>query len=191
MYLKPSPASDAAARLFRDDVDAHGYVMNLSHLWAWRPEVCEGFTALCELLTRESSLAPRELAVLVCATAAGVGDPYCALYWGIRLAACSDEKVAAAVLRGRRCGGMTAREEALSAWARKVVNVPNATSPRDVDDLRAAGFAEREIFEATAFVAFRLAFSTINDALGAQPDWQLVAAAPHAVRSAVAREAPG
>ena len=45
--------------------------------------------------------------------------------------------------------------------------------------------ASIEIFEATAFVAFRLAFSTVNDALGAQPDWQLVAAAPQRVRAAV------
>jgi hypothetical protein len=30
-----------------------------------------------------------------------------------------------------------------------------------------------------------LAFSTVNDALGARPDWELAAAAPAAVRDAV------
>ena len=39
--------------------------------------------------------------------------------------------------------------------------------------------------EATAFVAFRLAFSTVNDALGAAPDKRLADDAPHAVRDAV------
>ena len=48
-----------------------------------------------------------------------------------------------------------------------------------------AGLADREIFEATAYVAFRLAFSTVNDALGAQPDEELVAEAPPEVRAAV------
>ena len=47
------------------------------------------------------------------------------------------------------------------------------------------GVDDREIFEATAFVAFRLAFSTVNDALGAAPDKQLADDAPHAVRDAV------
>ncbi len=80
---------------------------------------------------------------------------------------------------------MSARDRALAAWARKVVKNPNGTVPADVDALRQAGLAEREIVEATLFVAFRLAFSTVNDALGAQPDWQLGAAAPPEVAEAV------
>jgi len=47
------------------------------------------------------------------------------------------------------------------------------------------GLGDREIFEATAFIALRLAFSTINDALGAAPDKQLADAAPPLVRTAV------
>ena len=67
---------------------------------------------------------------------------------------------------------------------------PNATTRDDVDALRAAGFTEREIFEATTFIGFRLAFSTINAALGARPDWQVAAAAPPAVQQAVAYGRP-
>ena len=47
------------------------------------------------------------------------------------------------------------------------------------------GLGDPEIFEATAFVAFRLAFSTVNGALGAAPDKQLADAAPEPVRAAV------
>jgi hypothetical protein len=56
--------------------------------------------------------------------------------------------------------------------------------------LRAAGLSDREIFEATVYVAFRLAFSTVNDALGARPDQRLVASAPPEVRAAVAYGRP-
>ena len=42
-----------------------------------------------------------------------------------------------------------------------------------------------EIFAITTFVALRLAFSTINDALGAGPDSQLGASTPAPVLSAV------
>lgn len=185
MYLQTPADSDATARLYKSDVEQQGFVMNLSRLWAWRPEVCEAFGALRTQLTGNSTLSNRELAVIVCATAASLGDSYCALAWGKKLAAAADPSAAAAVLQGVENTGLTARDLALSVWARKVARNPNGTTPQDVEALRAAGYSEREIFEATAFVAFRLAFSTINDALGVSPDWQLAAAAPAEVNQAV------
>jgi uncharacterized peroxidase-related enzyme len=185
MFLQVPADSEASSRLYKSDLEQQGFVMNLSRLWAWRPEVCEAFSALRGLLTTQSSLSDRELAVIVCATAASLGDSYCALAWGKKLAAASDASAAAAVLQDLDSDGLTPRDQALSAWARKVAGNPNATTPEDVEALRAVGFSEREIFEATAFVAFRLAFSTVNDALGVRPDWQLAAAAPPEVNHAV------
>ena len=92
---------------------------------------------------------------------------------------------AAAVLSGGEGAALTARDRALADWARKVVADPNSTTRDDVQALRATGLDDRAIFEATAFIAFRLAFSTVNDALGAAPDWQLVHAAPQEVSAAV------
>jgi alkylhydroperoxidase family enzyme len=123
--------------------------------------------------------------VIVCASVATLGDSYCSLAWGKRLADAADAETAAAVLRASGEGKLDAREKALADWARKVVRSPNATTAEDVVRLRAAGLGEREIFEATALVAFRVAFSTVNDALGARPDRQLAEAAPAAVREAV------
>jgi alkylhydroperoxidase family enzyme len=73
----------------------------------------------------------------------------------------------------------------LAGWARKVVADPNGTSAKDLEALRAAGLTEREVFEATVFVAFRLAFSTVNDALGVRPDSELAEAVPKEVSAAV------
>jgi uncharacterized peroxidase-related enzyme len=185
MFLQVPADNEATSRLYKSDLEQQGFVMNLSRLWAWRPEVCEAFSALRALLTTGSSLSNRELAVIVCATAATLGDSYCALAWGKKLATAADASAAAAVLQASESTGLTARDQALSAWARKVARNPSATTPEDVEELRAAGFSEQEIFEATAFVAFRLAFSTVNDALGVRPDWQLAAAAPPEVRSAI------
>ena len=185
MFLQIPTDNEATARLYQNDMEQQGFVMNLSRLWAWRPEVCEAFGALRTQLTGNSSLSNRELAVIVCATAASLGDSYCALAWGKKLAAAVDPSAAAAVLQATENDGLTARDQALSVWARKVARNPNGTTQQDVEALRTAGFSEREIFEATAFVAFRLAFSTINDALGVKPDWQLAAAAPVEVNKAV------
>ena len=73
----------------------------------------------------------------------------------------------------------------MAAWARKIVKDPNATTPADVQALRDAELSGEQIFAITAFVALRLAFSTINDALGAQPDPQLVESLPKEVVDAV------
>ena len=100
------------------------------------------------------------------------------------LAELSDAETAAKVLQGLDVA-LPPREDALVRWCRQVVRDPNATTEADVDSLREAGLDEREICEATAFIAFRLAFSTINDALGARPDVQLAEKAPRLVREAV------
>jgi alkylhydroperoxidase family enzyme len=123
--------------------------------------------------------------VLVCATAASLGDSYCALAWGNRSTAQADVSSTAAVLNASHGGALDEREHALAAWARKVVADPNATESDDVDALRGVGLSEREIFEATVFIAFRLAFSTVNHAASVEPDRQLADAAPSEVRQVV------
>jgi len=82
------------------------------------------------------------------------------------------------VLHGQPLDGLGKCEAALADWVRKVVADANTTTREDVDGLRRAGFSEREIFESTALVGFRIAFSTVNHAPGAQPDAPLAVAAP-------------
>ena len=185
MFLQNAPDSEAVTGLYQGDLDKRGFVMNFNRAWAWRPDVADAFLALRSLLTSTSSLSPRQQAVLTCAMASTLGDSYCSLAWGKMLAVASDPSTAAAVLTASASTALTPCEQALAAWARKVVDDPNGTTAEDVDGLRAAGCSEKDIFEATIFVAFRLAFSTINDALGVEPDRQIVEAAPPEVRSAV------
>jgi uncharacterized peroxidase-related enzyme len=185
MFLSSPPETEESLALYQDDLETGGYVMNLSRLWAWRPEISEAFAGLRKLLLANSSLSPRERAILVCAAAASAGDSYCSLAWGQRLAAESNPSTAAAVLQSRDDEALKVRERALAKWARMVVRNPNATTVADVEALRSVGVSDREIFDATAFIAFRLAFAVVNDALGACPDWQLAEAAPEAVRDAV------
>jgi alkylhydroperoxidase family enzyme len=92
--------------------------------------------------------------------------------------------VAAAVIRGED-DDLDAEARALVRWARSVATDPNAIEAGAVQGLRDAGFDETQIFAITTFVALRLAFSTVNDALGAAPDFQLGRSTPAPVVSAV------
>jgi len=185
MFLSEPCPNEATSALYARDLAEDGYVSNLTRLWAWRPDVFNAFLNARTLLTEKAALSLRERALLVCATAATVGDSYCALAWGTTLASETDPTTAAAVLQRKKATALTAREGALVSWAGQVAREPNAIMIEDVNRLRGVGITDDEIFNATVFVAFRLAFSTVNDALGARPDQPLAAAAPAFVREAV------
>ena len=131
-----------------------------------------------------SGLTFRQRGILVTAPASTLGDGYCSLAWGGKLGNASDAATAAGVLTGGDAG-LTDQEKAMAAWARKVVRDPNSTTPADIQALRDVGFDDGQIFAITACVALRLAFSTINDSLGAQPDAELAQSLPPDVREAV------
>jgi len=184
-FIADGPASPAAQEVFEQYEASDGYVANYARVWCWRPEILTAFAELRAQLTGQSSLTPREIAVLTVGTASARGDSYCSLAWGGRLASLSDDETAAAAVRGDDVE-LTERERALADWARAVVADPNATTEQDVERLRAAGLEEREIFEATTWIGLRLGFSTINDALGVRPDRELAESVPAVVREAVA-----
>ncbi len=183
-FLEPAETEGAHAMLAEQEA-SDGYVANYMKVWAWRPDVFASYSSMRGGLVEGSSLSERDLAVLVSSTASQRGDSYCSLAWGTRLARLSDGETAAAVLTGGSPSALTPREAALAAWARQVVRDPNATTAVDVATLRDVGLDDQTIFDATAFIALRLAFSTINDALGAVPDEELVDKVPAAVRDAV------
>jgi SAM-dependent methyltransferase/alkylhydroperoxidase family enzyme len=183
-FLVEPPADAAAQRLFDNDLEGIGYITNASRLWAQLPPVLGGLSDLLREVTAAASLTDAQRAVLVTAAASALGDSYCALAWGKRLAEASSPETAAAVIRAGD-EGLDRREQALARWARLVARDPNVVSPHDVQDLRDAGFDDPQIFAITTFVALRVAFATINDSLGALPDSELRASVPDAVREAV------
>jgi alkylhydroperoxidase family enzyme len=179
------PRSTVQARaLYDDDRATLGYVMNASHIWARGPELNEQLFALLGGFTKLGRLTLRQRGILVVATASALGDAYCSLAWGGKLADTAGVEIAGAVISGTD-EGLTDAERALATWARRVTRDPNGITEADVLRLRAAGFDDDQVFAITGYVALRLAFSTVNDALGARPDAELVTAAPTAVKDAV------
>lgn len=180
---EPAPTEPAQA-MYAEDLDGDGYVMNLTRLWAHGPSVHDAIAGLMGEATAVADLTFRQKGVLVSAAASTLGDSYCSLAWGARLAGEVGDDTAAAVLAGDDVG-LDPAERALARWARAVARDPNGTTADDVQALRDAGFSDVRILGITAYVAARLAFSTVNDALGARPDAELLAAAPDAVRATV------
>ena len=183
-FLKAPEISDAAQKLFNEDLDDHGFVMNASRLWAYEPEVHELLFDLLSTVTRHGSLSLRQRGILVAAAASTLGDSYCSFAWGSRLADEANATIAAKVLRGVD-DELDDSEKALAAWARQIVSDPNGATEDNIRELQGVGFSDAQIFALTVYVAGRLAFSTVNDALGAQPDRELVENVPREIRDAV------
>nr|WP_062341023.1 hypothetical protein [Herbidospora sakaeratensis] len=178
-FLADMEADPAEAEV---DLEELGYVMNATRFWGYRPEVAEGIFGLARQVTREMPLRLRGVMVAACAVA--YGNSYCALAWGNKLAAWADAETAASVLTGDDAG-LSEAERAVAAWTRKVTRRPHATTEDDVRELRDAGFTDAQIFDLTTFVALRIAFSTVNDALGLRPDAQLRTSTPEGILAAV------
>jgi SAM-dependent methyltransferase/alkylhydroperoxidase family enzyme len=183
-FLSDAPPGPEAQALFDEDVIERGYVMNATRLWARDPQAHSRLFDLLGHIASRGHLSLRDRGVLVTATASTLGDPYCSLAWGQRLAEVTGAEIASDVLTGAK-DLANPRDQALATWARTITRDPNSSTPTQVNALRAAGLSEDDIFAATVYVGLRIAFSTINDALGATPDDQLRASTPDAVRNAV------
>jgi uncharacterized peroxidase-related enzyme len=183
-FLEEPPPSPAVRALFDEDISEDGYIANATRLWAHQPDTVSALFDLMSQAFERSGLSFRQRGILVIAAASALGDSYCSLAWSGKLGQAEDPALAAAVLTGSG-EGLTEQEAALAAWARKVARDPNATTPAEIQALRDTGLDDGQIFTITAFVALRLAFATVNDALGAQPDRQLAQSLPSAVRDAV------
>jgi uncharacterized peroxidase-related enzyme len=183
-FLPRAGVSAAAKAIFDEDINEMGFVMNVTRLWAYRPEAMAALFELMHLVTSARPFTDRERGILITACASKFGDSYCSLAWGTKLAGLAGPQLAGDILRGKD-DGLTAPERAMAAWARRIARDPNRTSAADLAELRQAGFSDSDVFAMTVFVALRVAFSTVNDALGVRPDAQFRSEAPTAVLDAV------
>jgi alkylhydroperoxidase family enzyme len=183
-FLEETMASTGAQRLFDNDVKGLGYVANSSRLWAHDAAALDALSDLLGHVTRAGSLTQHQRAILIACCASTLGDSYCSLAWGKKLADDAGADVAARVLRGDDAS-LDSPDRALARWARQLARDPNSTTAADVQMLRAEGFDDAQIFAITLYAALRIAFSTVNDALGALPDRQLGLEVPAEIRSAV------
>lgn len=182
--LLGSPAETEASRaLAQDDLTELGFVTNATTLWMHDPD---SMTALFDLIVptaRGAGLTMAERGIATIVGSALTGDSYCPLAWGDKLARAATPEVAVSVLAGAD-DLLEERGRAVAAWARRVGSAPGSATTADVDRLRAVGFDDAQILRLTLFVALRIAFSTVNGALGARPEQAYVEHVDPAVREA-------
>ena len=122
--------------------------------------------------TEAGFLTSAQRSVLVTAAASELGDSYCSMAWGKKLAEATNPDVAASVIRGGD-EGLDRGGQALARWARLVARARTPSPLTMSRRYETPASMTPQIFAITLFVALRLAFSSVNDALGSGPDTEL------------------
>jgi len=178
-----APPSEESAALAAEDVADLGFVSNVTRLWSHEPAVFEGLFDLIHSSGRAAGVSVAERGVATIVGSGLVGDSYCPLAWGEKLAGKTTPEMAASVIGGSD-GMLDDRSRAIAVWARKVAGSPRSVTPADLDEILAAGFTAAQVLSLTTFIALRVAFSTVNGVLGAAPEQAYVDVVDPVVRAA-------
>ena len=153
---------------FEKDRATLGRVANYTRILALRPAVLRGWQGLNGAI---KGMDARRYEVATTAAALRLRSSYCALAHGDVLARnhMSADAVRA-LATGAESAELTEVDHAVARLADKVAAGAANMRPEDLDDLRALGFADDEVLDVVLAAAARCFFSTVLDAVGAQPD---------------------
>jgi len=168
--LLGDPVMTPEAQVFvDDDVSALGFLTNATRLWMHDPALHDRLFDVIIGSARAAGLSVADRGVATVVATREIRDTYCPLAWGEKLSKETTPELAASVLDGSD-DLLDERGKALAAWALIVARDPQDVTAADLDGLRRAGFDDAQILNLTLFVALRIAFSTVNGALGARPE---------------------
>jgi alkylhydroperoxidase family enzyme len=137
---------------------------NLERAFALRPEVYAAWRQLVTAVKETSDERRYELATL--AAARRLHSSYCSLAHGKVLAEQFYDFESVPSLPD----GLDEADRAIMAFAERVVADATAITQADIDELRALGLSDGEIFDVVLAATVRCFFSKTLDALGVQPD---------------------
>ncbi len=162
-------ADGDVGRLFEADRAGRGYIANLTKVFALRPDVHLAWANLNNTIKAGMDLRRYELATL--AAARRLRSSYCALAHGSVLRdEFHDVATVHKIASDHHDAGLDPADVAVMDFADKAARNASAITAADVDALRQHGLSDVDIFQVTLAAAARCFFSTVLDAVGAEPD---------------------
>jgi uncharacterized peroxidase-related enzyme len=161
-------ASDVAAAYTRDR-ETLGYVANYTQVFAHRPAVLDAWRALNGAV--KASMDPRRYELATVAAALRLRSSYCALAHGKVLAEQFDGPGAVArIATAPATAPLAPVDRAVVALADKVAAGAARMTEDDLAELRGLGVDDADILDVVLAAAARCFFSSVLDAVGAEPD---------------------
>jgi len=172
-FVDTVPASDAEGpvhAMYARQQKAYGYVPGYAKVFSLRPELM-GLWADLQRGIRQH-IAPREFELATLAAARALKSTLCSLAHGMFVLKFFTPEELETILGGNGvCAGVISEKDAaLMKYAELVARDASVTTQADIDELRAVGFSDAEIFDIAAAAAARAFFTKILDALGSDGD---------------------
>jgi uncharacterized peroxidase-related enzyme len=165
-------AAGGAAAAYARDRATLGYVANYTRVFAHRPAVLDAWRALNGAV--KASMDPRRYELATVAAALRLRSSYCSLAHGAVLAEQFDGPAAVTTLATAPAAApVTAVDRAVMALADKVAAGAADMTEDDLAELRDLGVDDTDILDVVLAAAARCFFSSVLDAVGAEPDARL------------------
>jgi uncharacterized peroxidase-related enzyme len=160
----------AAAELYATEREVWGFLPNLVRALSLRPEAYGAWKALNGSIKGGMDLRRYELATI--AAARELRSSYCMLAHGSVLMdkGFLDSDALQAVVSDHHDAGLDEVEVAVMDLAAKVARDATSVGQDDIDRLRSLGLSDQDILDVVLAAAARCFFSTVLDAVGAEPD---------------------
>lgn len=173
MFIETTSEADATgatAELYDDIRAGMGHVPNFIRIFSHGPDILDAWEAHLTLI--RDRLSPRRYEIATIGAASALRSSYCMLAHGtklLNLGMSSDDL--AALARGSSGGEeISDLEHKIFAYAHKIARDATSVTASDVEELRAEGLSDTEIFDIAATACVRCFISKMADAMGAQPD---------------------
>jgi uncharacterized peroxidase-related enzyme len=153
-----------------------GFVPNYAKVFCWRPEIMGLWAQLQAGIKR--NMDKRRFELVTFAAAHTLRSTLCTLAHGRTLTTWFSMEDVQLMARGASPASLTEAEAAMMAFSRKVARGAFMISAADVDEIKKHGFTDAEVFDIAATVAARAFFTTLNEALGVEPEPPLLELEP-------------
>ena len=173
-YLQTVPDDEATgevAKIYRQEIDASGYVPESTRALTTRPDVLAAYTSFVGAIRGGFTLPVRDWRLITLVAAKHIPSTYCSLAYGKGLLGdLGSPEAVLAVQRDFRQAGLSPRDVAMLEYAEKVTIAASKIEQADIDRLREHGFSDAQISDIALCAAWRNFVSRFFDAVGAMPD---------------------
>ncbi|MDM0117741.1 carboxymuconolactone decarboxylase family protein [Variovorax sp. J22R133] len=166
--IAPEDAGDAVAAMYRRQQTAWGFVPNYAKVFCHRPEVMARWGQLLAEIRRPMDA--RRFELVTFAAAHALRNSACTVAHGSRLRDFLADEVIVTLAGGGEVDALTPLEHAAMRFARQVARDASGVTLSEVEELKACGLSDAEVFDIAAVAAGRAFFAKLLDALGVTPD---------------------
>jgi len=172
--VAPDAATGAVGAMYDEDLAHRGFIATDTALFSLQPDVYRAWEGLARAVRKTMRLRRYELLTIVAARALG-----CRACVSAHAHLCIENGIAAreqveAIVRDHHDAGLEPVEVALMDLVERVAIDAHRVSRAEVDELRALGLRDGDIFAAVLVGAARSFYSKSLEALGVPPSPQLV-----------------